>query len=345
MKTRVAILFILMAMPSTSFAAIKIKTSDFQKWLTKTTNYLDTNGTIVNTSMGPVQVVMKGKGPPILVLHGGFGGWDQGLDIASTLPNYGFQIIVPSRPGYLGTPIYTDPLIETTPQQQADLMAALVAALGLSKVVALGFSAGAPVAYEFGLNYPNLTNAVVLECIGANPAEDGLFYGILGLILATQTQEIDYNCYLMSLSVNSDFYSSALEILPLDTTLAGADLAARNSFVVNHIDQYAFLRYMIQSTIPLSPRLFGTLNDFLGVDFWTTTFMPPIPLSQYSLPTLIIQAVDDSNGYYPTAQIVNQGLPTSQLFSVPNSGHFIWLGPDTNTWQQQIIQFLKANTQ
>ena len=97
---------------------------------------------------------------------------------------------------------------------------------------------------------------------------------------------------------------------------------------------------MVKSTIPLSPRLNGTINDFAGIDYWST-FTPPGP--SYTLPTLIIQAINDSNGFYPTAQLVNAGIPTSQLISVPESGHFIWLGPDTNHWEKQLIRFLKEN--
>lgn len=319
--------------------------SGFQRWFTHTTNKLDEKGRLVHTTLGDIQVVINGAGPVVLVLHGGFGGWDQGELVASKIAKQGFCVIIPSRPGYLSTPIDSDPisLQETTAAQQADLMVALLDVLHIPKVTVVGFSAGAPVAYEFGLRHAQRTNAVVLESIGANPNEDGAFYALLGALLVTQTQMIDYTTYLLHLSLIKDFYSTAREFLPLDTTLQGAPLKRRNNYVLHHKCQYNFLRSMLKATIPLSPRLFGTLNDFLGVEYWTQTFIPP-SLQSYALPTLIIQAINDSNGFYPTAQSVHQSLPTSQLISVKESGHFIWLGPYTKRWEKQLFRFLKQHS-
>lgn len=332
---------ILILIPLSTYA----QEDKFKQWLTKTTNYLDEKGELVHTALGDIQIVTNGKGPVVVALHGGFGGWDQGELVGSNIANQGYKVIIPSRPGYLSTPIFTNPILleETTAAQQADLIAALLDSLHIPKAILLGFSAGAPVAYEFGLRYPDRTNAVVLECIGANPNEDGFFYTILGAVLVTETASVDYTTYLLNISLTEDYYSTANEFLPADTTLTGAALQERNNYVLNHISQYNFLRNMLKATIPLSPRLNGTLNDFLGVEYWTDTFTPPTP-AQYSLPTLIIQAINDSNGFYPTAQEINASLPTSQLISVQESGHFIWLGPDTDKWEKQLFAFLKMHS-
>lgn len=318
------------------------KENDFAKWLVKTTEKLDEKGKIVHTALGDIQVVITGKGPIVIAIHGGFGGWDQGELVASNVANHGFRVISVSRPGYLSTPIFTNPILlqETTPAQQADLLAAMLDTLKIPKATVVGFSAGAPVAYEFGLRHPDRANAVVLESIGANPSEDGLFYAIIGAILVSETEEVDFATYLLNMSLKEDYYSTALDILPKDTSLTGINLEKRNQFVLNNISQYNFLRDMLKATIPISPRLLGTLNDFLGVDYWTDTYTPPT-LAQYALPTLIIQAINDSNGYYPTAQSVSANLPTSELISVRESGHFIWLGQNTKEWEKRLIVFLK----
>lgn len=315
----------------------------FEKWLTKTTEKLDEKGKVVHTALGDIQIVIKGHGPVVLALHGGFGGWDQGELVASNIEKQGFRLIIPSRVGYLSTPITTNPILleETTPAQQADQLVALLDALNITKAIVLGFSAGAPVAYEFGLRHPDRTNAVVLESIGANPNEDGFFYAVLGAILVTETESVDYITYLLHISLKKDYYSTAVQFLPADTSLSGSALQQRNQYVLHHTNQYHFLRKMLRATIPISPRLLGTLNDFLGVPYWTTTYTPPT-LAQYSLPTLIIQAINDSNGYYPTAQSVHADLPTSQLVSVKKSGHFIWLGPNTKQWEKRLFAFLKT---
>lgn len=320
-------------------------TSHYQKWLRKTTDYLNGKGKIVSTALGDIQVVTYGKGPVVLSVHGGFGGWDQGELVALNIAKHGFQVISVSRPGYLSTPIATNPLLfeETTAADQADLLAALLDTLHIPKALCIGFSAGAPVVYEFGLRYPDKTSAVVLECIGANPNEDGLFYLLLGSLLATETAAIDFQTYLLHLGLHKDYYSIAKQFLPLDTELEGHALRVRTNYVLSHCDQYHFLKKMLKATIPISPRLLGTINDFLGVEYWTETFTPPT-LEEYSLPTLIIQAIDDSNGYYPTAQSIHSDLPTSELISVQESGHFIWLGPYAKSWEKKLIEFLKLHS-
>jgi pimeloyl-ACP methyl ester carboxylesterase len=340
MKTSIALLAclsILIWMPFQIYS----KEDKFEKWLSKSTEKLDQKGAIVHTALGDIQIVSKGHGPVVLAIHGGFGGWDQGELVASNIEAHGFKVIIPSRVGYLSTPIFTNPLLleETTPAQQADLLAALLDALNIEKVIVLGFSAGAPVAYEFGLRHPTRTNAVVLESIGANPNEDGFFYAALGEVLATETENVDYSTYLLHTALKKDYYSTAVKFLPADTSLTGNALQERNKYVLHHIYQYNFLRELLKATIPLSPRLLGTLNDFLGVDYWTTTYTPP-SLNQYALPTLIIQAENDGNGFYPTAQSLHADLSTSQLISVQESGHFIWLGPNTKQWEKQLIAFL-----
>lgn len=321
------------------------KEDGFDKWLHKTTQELNKKGNLVPTAFGPMQIVTEGDGPVVVALHGGFGGWDQGKLVAENIASHGFKVIIPSRVGYLGTPISTNPIVlqETTAAMQADQIVSLLDALDIPKATFLGFSAGAPVAYEIGLRHPDRASSVVLECIGASPSEDGLFYAFLGAILATETQSVDYTTYLLHISLKKDYYSAAVEFLPADTTLEGIPLETRNQWVLHHISQYNFLREMLKATIPVSPRLLGTLNDFLGVEYWTDTYTPPTP-AEYSLPTLIIQAVNDSNGFYPTAQSVHNDLPTSELISIQESGHFIWLGPHTKEWETELIAFLKANT-
>src|SRR5688572_6529818 len=59
---------------------------------------------ILETARGPIEYATLGKGSPVLVLHGTSGGWDQGISAARGLVVHGFQLIAPSRFGYLRTP-------------------------------------------------------------------------------------------------------------------------------------------------------------------------------------------------------------------------------------------------
>jgi pimeloyl-ACP methyl ester carboxylesterase len=317
------------------------KTSGFERWLCKSTKKLDSTGKVVQTSIGPVQYVLKGHGPVVISIHGGFGGWDQGLLIASNLIDEGFSVLAISRPGYLGSAIPPlPPTVEFNAAEQAAVIISVLDALGISQVAALGFSAGAPVAFALAQQYPNRVSAVVLESIGASPSEDSFFYSVLGAFLSLPVFP-DYLSYILHLSTKYDFYSTAKEVLGLDTTLTGAALNERIRYVTHHRNQSIFLRKMINASIPITPRLPGILNDFLGINYWTTTFNS----SGYVTPTIIVQSINDSNGYYPTAQAVQKQLPPgTQLVTVQESGHIIWLGPQTKSWESQVTSFLKTHS-
>lgn len=113
----------------------------------------------VDTACGPVEVARTGSGPTLLALHGGMGGFDQGLLLARACaaPD-GFDVIAPSRPGYLGTPLAD----RASPQAQADLYAALLDALGIGRTVVAAVSAGGPGALAFAARHPGRCAGVVL---------------------------------------------------------------------------------------------------------------------------------------------------------------------------------------
>jgi len=56
---------------------------------------------LVQTPCGPVEFAVAGDGPPVLVVHGAGGGFDQGLNIGKSLADGGLRVIAMSRFGYL----------------------------------------------------------------------------------------------------------------------------------------------------------------------------------------------------------------------------------------------------
>ena len=97
--------------------------------------------TIVETSLGKMEHVDHGDGPPVLFVHGSPGGCDQGAVMTEFLVERGFRAISISRPGYLGTPL-SDRVAK--PDQQADLEIALVDKLGIGTFAVMCWLAAAP---------------------------------------------------------------------------------------------------------------------------------------------------------------------------------------------------------
>ncbi|MFG1300394.1 alpha/beta hydrolase [Xanthobacter sp. V3C-3] len=115
---------------------------------------------LMETARGPVEVARTGSGPALLALHGGMGGFDQGLLLAraACAGPEGFDVIAPSRPGYLGTPLAG----RESPEAQADLYAALLDELGLARTLVAAVSAGGPGALAFAARHPERCAGVVL---------------------------------------------------------------------------------------------------------------------------------------------------------------------------------------
>ena len=130
----------------------------FRREMAELERALEAGGTVVETSAGPIEYAREGEGEPALVIHGAGGGYDQGLSIGRDTLGFGYDMIAPSRFGYLRTPLRDD----VTPAAQADAHAALLDALGIDQVVVLAASAGAPSAIELALRHPERVRSMIL---------------------------------------------------------------------------------------------------------------------------------------------------------------------------------------
>ena len=307
------------------------KGADLFKWIKTTKSELDSKSKLATTAAGPIEYVKKGNGPVVLCLHGAPGGYDQSLLIGSNLIRRGFTVLAVSRPGYLRTPISVGQSIE----EQADALKALLDTLHISKVAVLGFSAGGPVALEFALRYPERTWGVVLESIGV-PTSDTAMYEIYNLLLSSGTVP-DYGPWLFYLSTRLHAKTTAKVIIPLDTYLTNNPFQKRIGYILSHKNQLNFFKQLMYSVIPLSLRQVGLNNDINGINPWLS-----FPYGTLTIPTIIVQARDDSNGSYIDAQSIASQIPQAQLITVEGSGHLIWLGKETHKWENQVANFLKS---
>lgn len=116
------------------------------------------NSSVVATPRGPVEYAEIGGGPAVLVVHGTPGGYDLWLNTleATHAADDGFRYILPSRPGYLRTPLGDG----ATPAEQADVLAGLLDVLHIGKAAVIGVSGGGPAALEFALRHPDRCTAL-----------------------------------------------------------------------------------------------------------------------------------------------------------------------------------------
>jgi len=108
-----------------------------------------------------VHYLDRGQGTPLVMLHG-LGSMIQELRLSGfyELAAARYRLIVPDRPGYGYS---TRPRGRWwTPHEQAALLRAMLAELGVERPIVFGHSFGALVAMAYALEYPAATRSVVL---------------------------------------------------------------------------------------------------------------------------------------------------------------------------------------
>ena len=120
--------------------------------------------TVIDSSAGALEFAEAGDGPPLMMIHGTGGGFDQGLLFGAALRERGFRIVAPSRFGYLRSAFPDD----ASPAHQADALVELLDHLRIDRLPVVGGSAGALMAAEFALRHPDRCSHLGLLVPAAN---------------------------------------------------------------------------------------------------------------------------------------------------------------------------------
>ncbi|HEX8223104.1 MAG TPA: alpha/beta hydrolase [Allosphingosinicella sp.] len=258
---------------------------------------------IIQTREGKLEYAVAGQGPPLLMIHGTGGGYDQGLSFAEGIRQRGHRIIAPSRFGYLRSDFPPDPSSE----KQADVLVELLDHLEIGKLAVAGGSAGALSAVQFALRHPDRCAGLVLLVPAANvsgrdPVE----------MTALQRSLVE------TISGSDFFYWAALNTIPdrLVDTLLATDPALLLKVAP---DERRRAYRILEELMPISERSRGMMNDAklagrpARVDY-----------SKIAVPTLIISVEDDRFGTAATARHIAGLVPGAKLTIYPTGGH-IWL--------------------
>ena len=108
--------------------------------------------------------------PPIVLLHGAFSALQ---DFSATILDElakSHRVFAVDRPGHGYSE--RDPAWESSPQAQAAVIRASLAAIGVQRAVMVGFSYGGTVALAHALRYPGATTALVLLAGPSHPWPD-----------------------------------------------------------------------------------------------------------------------------------------------------------------------------
>ena len=305
----------------------------FTSWRADKVAELNGGSEIARTVAGEVEFLVRGDGPPVLVFHGAPGGYDQAMLLGSGLTDQGFQVIAPSRPGYLRTPL-ADRLSFS---RQADAMAALLDTLGAPSVAVIGYSSGAPAALEFARKYPNRIWALVLVSAVTSRYN---FFAVPhteepGDTVLTQLKG-DIGSWIAVKMAQDDPKKLLNRVLTAEGNTSAAGREDIVTYVASHADQLDWFRSLIGTFAPLSPREDGARNDRNQI-----RAMAEFPFQDISIPVLMIHGAEDKFLPVDAARLASGKIPTAPFFEVPGAGHIPELGPHGGEVQKKITDFLR----
>jgi pimeloyl-ACP methyl ester carboxylesterase len=293
----------------------------YQRDIRRARERVSTGSRMVNTPCGPIEYAVEGEGPPVLVVHGAGGGYDQGLDIArATIGGY-FRLIAMSRFGYLRTPLPTD----ASAAAQADAHACLLDALNIRRAAVMGFSAGAPSSLQFALRHPERCAALVLgvpytyvprpegesqappsAVYVTRPAGESQAALSPGLSFLFDTAlKSDFLFWLATTAIRRILIRVILGTPPGVLNAAGAEERARVVQMLSHI-------------LPVRPRRQGLLNDAA-----VTSSITRYELERITAPTLVLTAADDLYGTFERARYTAQQIPGARFVGYESGGHMV----------------------
>lgn len=264
-----------------------------------------TGSRVADTPCGPIEYADVGSGPPLLMIHGAGGGFDQSVEVGRLLIDAGFRMLAPSRFGYLRTPLPDDP----SPAAQADAHACLLDALGVARVAVVGASLGAPSAVQLCVRHPHRCNAMalVVPVLYSPQGPNEFLLRSMARIrdLPNAFQDSDFLFWLAT-RIGGESITESLIGVPY------AEL--RNASAV----EQARIEGMLQLALPASERAAGVRNDI-------TQALPRYELQRIAAPTLIISVETDLFGTLDIARYTAGEIPGAQLLTYPDGGH-LWVG-------------------
>ena len=270
---------------------------------------------VASTSQGLVEYADVGAGPAVLVSHGSQGGYDQGLILAEILPNH--RVIAVSRPGYLRTPLSTGASLE----QQGDMFAALLDALGIEQAAIVGISAGGPPAMHFAIRHPERCRALVLLASGALPPPK------LPAVLEAFGSAV----------LGSDFAMWVMTQLLFERLLrATGGTPADFQRLKANPKRYADVRALFSAPLT-SQRAAGQANDIR-----LAATLPVDGLGQIRAPTLIVHGSADTLAPLAGATHLAQRIPGARLLVAQSAGHMAFATHEAEL-VPEVVRFLEES--
>lgn len=271
---------------------------------------LESASLIADTAMGPIEYRIIGdSGPFILYFHGTPAGYDQPV---SHIPNT--RVVVPSRPGYLRTPIE----VGKSPEEQAQAFELLINTLEIDEVIAMGASGGGPSSIAFASMFPERTKGLITLQAISQPTGDP--NGVFRLPI------LIFNDYVMwaGLSFLRNFMGDdqLVRLLIPDSE--------NQKLVLESTDKVLRMKTILNIFWPVSQRRDGWLND------GHQARVMELSTDSITSPTLIIHGSRDLNVPFGQSEKLAEQITGARLHVIEGGDHLMPISHSEEV--QSVIQ-------
>jgi len=276
---------------------------------------------LARTKLGLIEYRSVGQGPAVLVLNGGHTNCHSPLGHEAFFLQQGFQLIIPSRPGYGRTPSSTGRTAETF----ADALVSLLDHLQLDQVIIVGISAGGPTALQLAGRHPERVSKVILQ----NAATDGRYASGM----------IRFGTYVLFNPVLEGMVWAAFRRLGRVAPQAALK-SLMGGLTCLPIDQVLSTMSPVQQQAALA---------FLQVSRSGSGFLHDIhhhcgDLGRVTAPVLVITSKYDGLVDSSHATYVQDHIPQAQLFVSEAESHLMWFSAHDHEIQARMQAFLQLGS-
>lgn len=285
---------------------------------------LDARASVLPTSRGDVQVGREGRGPPVLAIHGGPGGFDQALAWCRHLSEGGCEVLAPSRPGYLRTPLQSG----STPESQADLYAAMLDALDIERAAVLAFSSGGPSAVHFAARHPNRTSALFLDTAILLP-----FTPPINAMQRATFESAFFVWLSHKLVTRRPHWMARLMIAGVSSAPGKQERRADAAWIKSDPARLRSMQEQFASIAPKKHRQAGWINDKAN-----ECALAPLPFGAISAPTLIAHGGNDAIVPIDHATAAAAAIRGAELLVVAGGHHILSISRNYHPVAQRQLE-------
>ena len=275
--------------------------------------------TIAHFEQGSIEYRVVGQGPVVLVLNGGHTHCNSPIGHEQFFLREGYQLVIPSRPGYGKTPTSTGKSAEAF----ADALVSLLDKLGLEQVIVVGISGGGPTALQLAGCHPKRVSKLILQ----NAITGGKFSGF-GIRLGSH---LVFNRWVEGWTwavFRSVARRTPLRVLKV---MMGSLSSLNPTQVVATMSEEQ--RQGALKMLLASRSGSGFLHDFnhhCG------------DLRRITAPTLVIASRYDGSVDISHANYAADHIPDADLFISPAESHLLWFSSYNTAIEGKMRDFLQT---